>query len=45
MKKSTGLLLALALNGLAIPAVFAQEEQIELVPLPSIDDFTRGEDG
>ncbi|WP_411361102.1 MipA/OmpV family protein [Pseudidiomarina sp. YC-516-91] len=45
MKKSMGLLLAVVLNGSLIQGALAQEEQIELVPLPSIDDFTRGEDG
>ncbi|SNY49707.1 Outer membrane scaffolding protein for murein synthesis, MipA/OmpV family [Arsukibacterium tuosuense] len=45
MKKVTGLLLALSIHALCLPTVSAQEEQAALVPLPSLDDFTRGEDG
>ncbi|MDN7124001.1 MipA/OmpV family protein [Pseudidiomarina terrestris] len=45
MKKLTGLLLLLCLNGLTSQAAFAQDEETALVPLPSLDDFTRGEDG
>ncbi|PTC00142.1 MipA/OmpV family protein, partial [Thalassospira xiamenensis] len=31
--------------GLAVPAALAQDEQTALVPLPSIDDFSKGENG
>jgi len=45
MKKSIGLLSALALSSLFSQTVFAQDEKAALVPLPSLDDFTRGDDG
>lgn len=45
MKKSTGLLVALFVPSLFFQAAMAQEERSALVPLPSLDDFTRGEDG
>lgn len=45
MKKSTGLWLALVIQAGLIQAASAQEAGGALVPLPSVDDFTRGEDG
>ncbi|WP_414829329.1 MipA/OmpV family protein [Alteromonas sp. H39] len=45
MKKYSGLLLAL-MTCMSFPSsVFAQDDRAALVPLPSLDDFTRGEDG
>lgn len=37
--------LMLALNGLLTPFSWAQSRDTALVPLPSVDDFTRGQDG
>jgi len=45
MKTITVSLLAVLLQGVVCQAALAQEEEEALVPLPSIDDFTRGEDG
>lgn len=45
MKKVTGLLLAMLMHGSFFHAAIAQDEKTALVPLPSVDDFTRGEDG
>ncbi|RUO18444.1 MipA/OmpV family protein, partial [Aliidiomarina iranensis] len=45
MKKVTGLLMAVLLPALFSQTALAQEEPTALVPLPSLDDFTRGEDG
>jgi outer membrane protein len=45
MKKVTGLLGIALACGIAIPAVSAQESQTVLVPLPSVDDFSRGQNG
>ncbi|WP_339879312.1 MipA/OmpV family protein [Pseudidiomarina gelatinasegens] len=45
MKKVTGLLLALCTSALCFQTALAQEEKAALVPLPSLDDFTRGQDG
>lgn len=45
MKKLTGLLLAISTQAFFVQSTFAQEERSALVPLPSIEDFTRGEDG
>ena len=45
MKKITSLVLALSLQPLFIQSALAQGEQSALVPLPSVDDFTRGNDG
>lgn len=45
MRKFTGLLLALFIHALFLQTALAQEEKTALVPLPSIDDFTRGNDG
>jgi len=45
MKKVTSLMLAACLLGSLAQTAVAQEERTALVPLPSQDDFTRGEDG
>ena len=45
MKKVTGLLLVMIMHGSLYHAAIAQDEKTALVPLPSLDDFTRGEDG
>ncbi|RUO36913.1 MipA/OmpV family protein [Aliidiomarina shirensis] len=45
MKKFTALLVIMVLHGLLFQTAFAQEERKAMVPLPSVDDFTRGEDG
>src|SRR5690554_2592470 len=50
MKKFAGLMITaslLATSGLALtsPATFAQEQRAALAPLPSVGDFTQGEDG
>ncbi|MGX5915119.1 MipA/OmpV family protein [Aliidiomarina sp. Khilg15.8] len=45
MKKITGLLLALSIPALCLQTALAQEDKAALVPLPSLADFTRGEDG
>jgi outer membrane protein len=45
MKMLTGLLLTLSILGSHHPAALAQDEKAALVPLPSVDDFTRGNDG
>lgn len=45
MKTFTGLLMAALLNALCFQTALAQDKKTALVPLPSIDDFTRGEDG
>ena len=45
MKKITGLLLVMLMHGLFIQTVLAQDGKTALVPLPSFDDFTRGDDG
>lgn len=45
MKKCTGLLAAAVVQALFVQTVLAQDANTALVPLPSIDDFTRGEDG
>lgn len=45
MKKLTGLLLALCVQLIFVQAAFAQNGKTALVPLPSVDDFSRGEDG
>ena len=45
MKKCTGLLAAAVVQALFVQAALAQDANTALVPLPSIDDFTRGEDG
>ncbi len=45
MKKFAGLLLVMLINGLFFPTASAQEGKTALVPLPSLDDFTQGNDG
>jgi outer membrane protein len=45
MKTLAALLPAAFVLALVSPAAHAQDERSALVPLPSIDDFTRGEDG
>ncbi|CAB0149745.1 hypothetical protein PSI9734_00326 [Pseudidiomarina piscicola] len=45
MKKFTGVLLVMALQGVFFQPALAQEEKTALVPLPSVDDFSRGDDG
>lgn len=45
MKMFMGLTLAALVNGLLIQAALAEETRTALVPLPSVDDFTGGEDG
>ncbi|UZJ45807.1 MipA/OmpV family protein [Marinimicrobium sp. C6131] len=45
MKTSTTLLSAALLQALFLQPALAQEGNTALVPLPSIDDFTQGEDG
>ena len=45
MKMFTGLLLATFLQGFFFQTVLAQDGKKSLVPLPSVDDFTRGNDG
>lgn len=45
MKKLTASLLAVLLSALFFQTSLAQDEQTALVPLPSINDFTKGEDG
>ncbi len=45
MKKFTSLLSLFLLNGLFMHSAVAQEGKTALVPLPSIEDLTRGQDG
>ncbi|TDT37678.1 outer membrane scaffolding protein for murein synthesis (MipA/OmpV family) [Halospina denitrificans] len=45
MKKSTGILLAVCLHALFLQTASAQDRKTALVPLPSVNDFTRGDDG
>jgi len=45
MKKLTGSLLAVAMHGLFFQTALAADGKTALVPLPSIEDFTRGNDG
>ena len=45
MKKITGLLLAMLIHGFFFHTALAQDGKTALVPLPSVDDFTRGNDG
>lgn len=45
MKRLTSLLLALLMQGLFSQAALAQDGPTAFVPLPSVDDFTRGKDG
>lgn len=45
MKKLAALLCMLSLTGLFSQSALAQSGKAALVPLPSVDDFTRGQDG
>ena len=45
MKKFTGLLLVVFIHALFFQTALAQDGKTALVPLPSVDDFTRGNDG
>jgi outer membrane protein len=45
LKQFTNLLLAVVISACFVQTALAQEENTALVPLPSLDDFTRGEDG
>lgn len=45
MKKFTGLLIAAFAQALLFQTALAQDGKTALVPLPSIDDFTKGNDG
>jgi outer membrane protein len=45
MKKFTGLLLIMFIHGFLFQTASAQDGKTALVPLPSVDDFTRGNDG
>ena len=45
MKKIKGFLLIMFIHSFFLPSALAQDEKTALVPLPSVDDFTRGNDG
>lgn len=45
MKTFAKALIAISLHALLVQPVSAQEEAAALVPLPSVDDFTKGNDG
>ena len=45
MKNVTGLLLVMLMHGSFFHTAIAQDGKTALVPLPSVDDFTRGNDG
>ncbi|RFF29493.1 MipA/OmpV family protein [Wenzhouxiangella sediminis] len=45
MKTISGLLLVVFIQALFFQTALAQEQEAALVPLPSLDDFTKGEDG
>jgi outer membrane scaffolding protein for murein synthesis (MipA/OmpV family) len=45
MRYLTGLIAVVLMQTLAFQAASAQDGKTALVPLPSVDDFTRGEDG
>ena len=45
MKYVTGLLLVTLTQVSFVHSAIAQDEKTALVPLPSVEDFTRGEDG
>jgi outer membrane scaffolding protein for murein synthesis (MipA/OmpV family) len=45
MKNLNYLLLIIAMHVFSFPTAFAQDKNAALVPLPSVDDFSRGEDG
>ncbi|GAB57769.1 MipA/OmpV family protein [Rheinheimera nanhaiensis] len=45
MKKLTALALVMMMQGVFCQSALAQQENRAMVPLPSVDDFTRGNDG
>ena len=45
MKKLTGVLVALCIQAMLCQSALAQDGKTALVPLPSVDDFSKGEDG
>jgi hypothetical protein len=45
MRRLSGLLLALLVHASFFQTAFAQDEDAALVPLPSVVDFTKGNDG
>ncbi|MBY6018327.1 MipA/OmpV family protein [Halomonas denitrificans] len=45
MKTITGLLLVMLMHSALVDSAKAQDRKAALVPLPSVDDFTRGENG
>ena len=45
MKHVIGLLLVIVLHGFCVQSALAQDNNTALVPLASVDDFTRGNDG
>jgi outer membrane protein len=45
MKTFTGLILAVVTQAFVFQTVLAQDKKTALVPLPSVDDFTKGQDG
>jgi outer membrane scaffolding protein for murein synthesis (MipA/OmpV family) len=45
VKKATDILLAIFIHTLFSQSVLAQDEKTALVPLPSVEDFTKGNDG
>jgi outer membrane scaffolding protein for murein synthesis (MipA/OmpV family) len=45
MKTISGLLLVVFIQALFFQTVSAQDQEAALVPLPSVDDFTKGDDG
>ena len=45
MKKLPYIVFAIFIQSLFVPTTFAQEQAAALVPLPSVDDFSRGKDG
>jgi MipA family protein len=45
MKKFTGLLLVVIIHAFFLQTALAQEGKTAMVPLPSVDDFTKGNDG
>jgi MipA family protein len=45
MKRLTGVLLIILMHALFFQSALAQDGRTALVPLPSVDDFTKGKDG
>ena len=45
MKKVIGFLLVMFINSFFLLSAFAEDAKTALVPLPSVDDFTKGHDG